>query len=80
MGVPTDFPDEIRAAMASGGYVTEPVGEPVADPVVQTIEQEDVPVARAAALIEQSLNTPEPEVEEHEPEEEPVEVADKALL
>jgi len=63
--------------------VTEPVAEPVADPVAQTIEEEDVPVARAAALIEQSLNTPapEPEVEEHEPEEEPVEaVADKALL
>jgi hypothetical protein len=60
------------------------VAEPVADPVTQTIEQEDVPVARAAALIEESLNVaaqPEPEVEEHEPEEEPVEaVADKALL
>lgn len=56
--------------------------EPVVDPVAQTIEQEDVPVARAAALIEESLNVAaQPEVEEHEPEEEPVEpVADKALL
>ena len=61
---------------------TRPVPEPepvVVDPVAQTIEQEDVPVARAAALIEESLNAvtqPEPEVEE-----EPVEpVADKALL
>lgn len=73
MGTPIDIPPP----------PPEPVTvEPVADQVAQTIEQEDVPVARAAALIEESLNaTVEPEVEEHEPEEEPVEMpAAKALL
>jgi hypothetical protein len=62
---------------------TRPVPEPepvVVDPVAQTIEEEDVPVARAAALIEQSLK-PEPEVEEPEVEEEPVVMpVGKALL
>jgi hypothetical protein len=61
----------------------EPVAEPVADPVTQTIEQEDVPVTRAAALIEESLNAasqPEPEPEVEEPEEEVDMPVGKALL
>ena len=82
MGVPAYLPDDVRVALASTNLtvaVAEPVAEPVVDQVAQTIEQEDVPVARAAALIEESLK-PVPEVvEEEEPEVEDV-PADKALL
>jgi hypothetical protein len=65
-----------------GTRIPDPEPEPVAvDPVAQTIEQEDVPVARAAALIEESLNAVTQPEAEPEVEEEPVEpVADKALL
>jgi len=71
MGVPCHLPDDVRVAMASGA-----ITEPVVDQVAQTIEQEDVPVARAAALIEEALK-PEPEVEDEEPVEMP---EGKALL
>ena len=37
--------------------VPEPVPEPVAEPVVPEVDdEEDVPVARSAALIEEALN------------------------
>ena len=73
MGVPCHLPDDVRVAMASGA-----ITEPVVDQVAQTIEKEDVPVARAAALIEESLKPePEPEVEDEEPVEMP---EGKALL
>ena len=65
MGVPSYLPDEIRVALASTNLtlaVAEPVAEPVVDLVSQTIEEEDVPVTRAAALIEQSLKPEEEEM------------------
>jgi len=61
MGVPSHLPDSERAAMAGGS-----ASEPVVDQVAETIAQEDVPVSRSAALIEEALKPVEPEVVEPE--------------